>query len=283
MKNSRLASRDRFIIPVLVCFTLLLTACGVTTQDDPTANAENQAPPAATFSTELPPSVWTELAPGVEQRLVTIAPPYALATFTMPILRFDPEQVQFRVHYDPDQLLPFSAWVGELEDALVIFNASFFTPEGKALGLVVEDGEVHGRSLLGYGGMFSANQDAVVVQSLISDPYGGEPLDQAVQGFPLYIAPGGEPASTGDGFDDPARRTIIGQDADGFIYLMVTPEAFDWLTLRNTQDWLLKSDLNLDVAFNLDGGRSSGLYIAPNDTLYPSIALIPVVVGVYPR
>jgi hypothetical protein len=107
--------------------------------------------------------------------------------------------------------------------------------------------------------------------------------EQVVQGFPLYIEPGGEPAATGRGFDDPSRRTAIAQDAEGNILIFSTRDGL--ITLREMQRWLLESGLNLDAAFNLDGGKSVGIYLELEEEplLYSSVEPVPVVIAAYPR
>ncbi|HLA43725.1 MAG TPA: phosphodiester glycosidase family protein, partial [Aggregatilineales bacterium] len=178
-------------------------------------------------------------------------------------------------------------WVALLKNSfgnpLMVVNANFFTETGHAVGLVVSDGQVSGDSLQGFGGMFLVNGAEVRVRSLVQEPYYGESYEQVAQGFPMLIEPGGIAASTGDGFDDPSRRTIIAQDFAGNILVMTTPAGR--LTLRNAQRWLLDSRLNISIAFGLDGGKSSGLYFGgvENETLYPSVEPIPVIISAHVR
>jgi hypothetical protein len=151
------------------------------------------------------------------------------------------------------------------------------------VGLVVADGFSYGQSFDGFGGMFRVLLDeSIEIRALRPNPYAGEASLQAVQGFPMLINPPGERARTGDGFDDLARRTILAQDQQGRILILITP--LGEISLRNAQRWLAESDLGIVAAFGLDGGKSSGLYVAcPNrPKLYNSIEAIPVVLAVYP-
>jgi len=226
---------------------------------------------------------WLQVADGVETTIIKVDPPFVRATIDVQVVRIDPKQVEFRVHYEPQIWYSIREWERQLGDPLVVVNANFFTGEGYAVGLVVAGGESYGRTLFGYGGMFQIIDEAVRVRSLTEEPYSAAQYEQVVQGFPMLIQPGGDPARTGRGFDDPARRTIIAQDMDGNILLMVTP--IGQLTLRNAIDWLLSLDeLDIDVAFGLDGGKSSGLYLATNPPLtIPNLNPVPVVLAVYPR
>jgi uncharacterized protein YigE (DUF2233 family) len=111
-----------------------------------------------------------------------------------------------------------------------------------------------------------------------------EPLVGAVQSFPLLVKPGGElgfPLSADNGAR--ARRSVIAKDRVGRILLMVAPRGY--FTLHELSAWLTASDLDLDIALNLDGGPSSGLWAAagmrpltssPLDSLGPVPAVIAV-------
>jgi hypothetical protein len=46
---------------------------------------------------------------------------------------------------------------------------------------------------------------------------------------------------------------------------------------------LTESDLNLDIALNLDGGESNGILIAKPYEIIPPTRPIPFVILVYPR
>ena len=117
-----------------------------------------------------------------------------------------------------------------------------------------------------------------------SEPDLGEPLWHAVQSFPMLIEAGGVLAPRGDGFDVPARRTIIAQDGAGRILLIVTP--LSEVSFSAAQDWLLSADLDVRIALALDGGRSTGLaldHVEGPDDLYPAFDRLPSVIAVFPR
>ena len=101
----------------------------------------------------------------------------------------------------------------------------------------------------------------------------------------MLIEYGGRQATTGNGFNEAARRSVIAQDRDGNILLMSTGVLGE-ISFIDLQSWMLRNGLNIDVAFNLDGGRSTTLYVNPisGDPLFiPAISRIPVVLAVYPR
>lgn len=222
---------------------------------------------------------WQVLAPGLEKRTLA-APTSALAQFIA--LRIDPALFSFRVHYSPGQPLFVNGWAGLLPDATVIVNTNYFTPDYTALGLVVTDGIVHGQSYVGMGGLLQSLGDTVRVRSTIAEPYAGETLDQAVQGFPVLVA-NGVTAFTRTAPDRPSRRTVIGQDAAGRILVLVSSSLIG-MTLHDLAAWLPATDLGLMTAINFDGGGSTLLGVrAGAPTTIPSFDAVPTVLAIYPR
>ncbi len=231
-------------------------------------------------------SDWAMVEPGVEYRVLSARPSNS-RRFDMHIVRLDPNQVGFRVHYTPGQPKSFSDWQVLLQNsALAFVNANFFTEANLAIGLVITDGIPHGNSLTGYGGMFQVDMNGTPrVRSLVREGYGGEPLQQAVQAYPMLVELGGVQASTGAGFDDPARRTVIAQDRNGRI-LLISTGLLGEISFNDLQEWLLTSELDVQVAFALDGGKSSALFVnrtGLSPITVPSYSPFPVALAVYER
>jgi hypothetical protein len=78
-----------------------------------------------------------------------------------------------------------------------------------------------------------------------------------------------------------ARRTVIGQDQEGRILFVVAPRGH--FTLHRLSRYLTESDLNLDIAINLDGGPSTGILVANPQEIIPSQTPLPIVILAYPR
>ena len=74
---------------------------------------------------------------------------------------------------------------------------------------------------------------------------------------------------------------MIGQDKAGRILFIVTPEGY--FTLHQLSLYLTQSDLNLDVALNLDGGGSTGILVASPREIIPPNRPLPFVILVYTR
>jgi hypothetical protein len=223
----------------------------------------------ATYSP--PPSEdtgWHSLEPGVDVRQVDVVADSGHPTERFWIVRLSPAQVRFRVHYDPARPKMISAWGTELEPLMVI-NGGYFAPESegsKTIGLLVANGQHWGTPLADYAGMFAVTAAGDVgVRWLHQQPYNPEePLIEALQSFPVLIKPGGVmgfPTEADDGMR--ARRTVVAQDRNGRILFLVAPRGY--LSLHEVAVFLASSDLAVDVALNLDGGGSTGVWLAAGD------------------
>ena len=171
-------------------------------------------------------------------------------------------------------------------NALMVVNGGFFRVENERHipnGLTVLDGQVMGSSYGSFGGMLAIYEGGAELRWLAQKPYLlGEPLVAGLQSFPVLVKPGGElgfPAESEDNVR--ARRTVIAQDREGRILFLIAPRG--QFTLHQLSRYLTESDLNLDIAINLDGGPSSGLMIANPREVIPSQLLLPVVILVFPR
>jgi uncharacterized protein YigE (DUF2233 family) len=223
----------------------------------------------ATYAAPSAPDTgWQLLEPGVELREIDVAVDPERPAERFWIARFDPTQVRFRVRYDPLNPRAVSAWGLESEPLLVV-NGGYFAPQNEGnqtIGLLISGGQRWGTPLADYAGMFAvtATED-VSVRWLRQRPYDpGEPLTEAVQSFPVLVRPGGVmgfPAGADEGTS--SRRTVVAQDRSGQILFIVAPRGT--LSLHEVAVILARSDLALDVALNLDGGGSTGMWMKVDD------------------
>lgn len=262
----------------LVLGLLMLAGCSLTRAEIiPPTPTDTPAP------APIDTGGWELIRPGIEQRTDTIAGQGTLSAAAV-VVRIDPAQVTFAVGYRPGEPLSLNDWRAALPGAVAIVNGAFFDENQRALGLVASEGQIFGQTFSGFGGMFQVTDAGPRVRSLVSEPYQGEPLWHAVQSFPMLVEAGGVPAPRGQGFDDPARRTVIAQDSAGRILLIITP--LSEATFSAVQDWLLSSDLDVRIAFALDGGRSTGLVLdraEGTDDVYAAFDRLPSVIAVFPR
>jgi exopolysaccharide biosynthesis protein len=230
--------------------------------------------------TNTPDTGWQTIAPGLERRNYD---PDSLNPVTrMVALRIDPTRYSFRAHYQPGQAHSTTEWAMALPQAVAFVNANFFDQADVALGLLVTDGVVYGHSYTDRGGTFLVQNGQPRIRANQREPYQGEPLDQAVQAFPMLVLDG--LVAFSDTIQDRStRRTIVAQDSSGRIILLATPVL--GLTLRDLSAYLPTTDMNIITAFNLDGGRSTMMVINTDgspETVVGSIDSVPAVLAVYP-
>ncbi len=214
----------------------------------------------AAYAVPPPPDTgWQPLEPGVELRQMDVATGSVFERVA--IVRLDPALVRFRLRYEPDNPRPLSAWASELQ-ALLIVNAGYFDPEGRATALLISDGRMAGAPLGDFAGMFAVTAGGQVsVRWLQEQPYDhAEGLVEAVQSFPVLVKPVGVMGFPSDADDGtPARRTVVAQDNDGHILIIVAPRGY--LNLHEMALFLTASDMGIEIALNLDGGGSTGLWL----------------------
>lgn len=281
-----------------LCLALGIAACSLSpatpTPLAPLPSLPAKAPasptpslPISTPTRAIPPTAepedtgWRRLATGIEWRRLwadTGADRERLRLF-----RLDPGQVRLRVIYQPAHPRHVSEWATALPDALIVVNAGYFTPEMQATGLIVSDGISSGRSYDDFAGMLAVSTDGqVTLRWLRTWPFNpNEKLAQAVQSFPVLVKPGrvmGFPADADQG--QRSRRTVVAQDTTGRIILLVSPAPL--FSLHELAVWLTESNLELDIAMNLDGGTSTGLWASGHDDQIDSLVPIPSVITVEP-
>lgn len=267
--------RGRLRLSALVTLATLIGGC----IGWPNATA-NPAPAPTADSEPASEGHWETLAPGLERRLYRPGAPNPLASFLA--LRIDPALYSLRAHYRPGQPLNASGWQAALPGAAAFVNANFFDPQGNILGLLVADGAAYGNSFIGFGGMAQVQNGLPRVRSLIAEPYGGEPLEQAVQAFPMLLL-NGQPTFERTNGDRPSRRTIIGQDSAGRI-ILITTNSLVGMRLAEIGGYLASTDLDLIHALNLDGGGSTMMVInAGAPQIVPAFDPVPAVLAVYPK
>lgn len=257
----------------LCLMMLLASGCGVFSPSTPTLTPPPTLTPVPSSTPEPPDTGWLLLRPGVELRHVLVASDASLsstgtsANERLSIVRLDPDAVRFRVHYAPDAPLTVSGWASRLDQPLLVINGGYFTPENTTIGLLISDGKKSGAIYGDHAGLFAVttNQQASV-RWLTDSPYDpNEPLQEGIMSFPVLVKPGGVMGFPADAdASTPARRTIVAQDYQGRILLMIAPRGY--LSLHETARFLAESDMSIDVALNLDGGYSTGLWLETDKT-----------------
>lgn len=239
----------------------------------------NGTPVAVHINSSTAPTlnIWSKAAPGVELRYEHWQGPSSNED-TVTIVRFDLQHVRLSIGYQPTQPLLLSEWM-QKEQATAIINGGYFDQQHKATGLVISHGQTFGASYNGFGGMLAVDEQGHIrLRYLAQQPYTpSEKLQQATQSSPMLIGAGGKRVQFQANAVS-ARRSIVAMDRQGRLLFIVSPgESF---SLDELADLLLKSDLSINVALNLDGGASTGLYMntASQHVAVDSFAQLPIVI-----
>ena len=241
--------------------------------------------PSLTPATEtLQDTGWFWLWAGMERRLITIYNDREQLRESVHIWRLDQKYFRLDVAFDetPKSL---DDWQKETGAAMVLNGGYFSIVNDKYFpdGLMIIKGKASGRSFSGYGGMLVIRGNQAELRWLVQRPYNPrERLQAALQSFPMLVKPGGRLGFPAEREDHArARRTVIAQDKEGRILLIVAPQGY--FTLHRLSAFLTESDLDLDIAFNLDGGGSTGILLANPRQIIDSKVLLPYVILVHPQ
>lgn len=227
---------------------------------------------------------WTSLQPGLERRLIQFYNDQNQHVESVYVWRLDQKNFRLDVAFS-ETPRSLESWQRDTNAALVV-NGGYYSVENEKYspdGLTIINGKAAGRSFARFGGMLAVRQDRAELRWLVEKPYNSsEPLQAALQSFPILVQPGGQLGFGPERENNvKARRTVLAQDKDGRILFIVAPQGF--FTLHQLSAYLTKSDLNLDIAINLDGGGSTGVLVANPREVIPPTRPLPFVILVYAR
>lgn len=152
-----------------------------------------------------------------------------------------------------------SQWSQQFPDSVII-NGEYFHLDNTPAGYLSIDGTSIGTDIFDQdkSGLFSVLDGQPEIRDLAVQPIReDESFDFALQSYP-FIIKNQQPAIKEDSGKE-ARRSAIGIDQDGSIYLILSNQPN--LTLYEFMNILVDSGISFQNVLNLDGGPSSGLAI----------------------
>jgi hypothetical protein len=279
--------KDRLVWLALLSLLASTIACGqssgigigVAPEAGPTSTPPPTLPPTPTQWPTPVNQPWRTVAMGIERRDLPVHGPHFRFPATARLIRIDPTLVKMHIHYSPEVPITVEEWQRETR-ATVVVNGGFFDAAKRTEGLLAGYSETYGISYA-TGGMFYIQNGQVFLRDLTEEPYRQEEqLQEAMQSYPMLVS---EKKAVHPGEDFRYnRRTAIGIDSLGRVVVVVFDEPV--VSLHELSLWLAGSDLDLEVALNLDGGSSTGMVVAAGDeeTLINSQGPIPIVIAAYP-
>jgi uncharacterized protein YigE (DUF2233 family) len=229
--------------------------------------------PAVTYDNQ-----WRVVKPGLD--VILLRGRVGRRDELLVVVRVDPVQLPVRVRYDNEQPKLVREWF-DAEKADVAINANFFLEDKRTAGMLISNGQIHGTSYSGFGGMFSLRGTQPTLQWLRTTPYQPDAsIDHAVQGVPMLVLNGRVVQGINDN-GERNRRSFVAIDRNGLILLGVSQTA-SWSLIDLATFLAGARVLDVREACNLDGGASSGMWVRSSidPVLTNSIDTVPSVIVV---
>ncbi len=268
----------------IICI-LFLSACSNFTKKSPLFEKESQISDLQnSIVQKVKYKEWTKIQKGLfikEFVLKKNDGSYEIIVVT----KINPKFYKFTLHQDTKQPKNISEWQDFLNSDIVV-NGGFFDNNFNSTGGLIIDKKIFGKLTKtgenGYTGMIIIDKKNIDLKYLPKQQFQVDIKnlpDYALQSFPTLIIPDGKRGII-ENSNKKAKRTIIAKDKNKNILFINTKNST--MTLFEIMEFLLNSDLNINIAINLDGGKSSGIKILTNNFYYeiPSITKVPNVIAV---
>jgi uncharacterized protein YigE (DUF2233 family) len=155
-----------------------------------------------------------------------------------------------------------AATAAKAHDGLAAINAGFFTPEGKPLGIVISNGKKDGsfnRSSLGSGLFYHTSTSANISRSSAWSTLSKNPPSHLLQSGPMLLEIS-KPV-TGLSTKNPRPRSFIATDGNNH-WCIGHADSSSLSQLSEALASLKIPGIKVSTALNLDGGRSSDLWVS---------------------
>lgn len=200
---------------------------------------------------------------------------------TVNILKIDPEKFFFKVFYERKEkgwpkMHNIKEWHEKNPNAKIFINGSYYDENRRPTTAIWQEGVCINKKkgILKKGALFLQPEDMGKINliNLKENPVEiiKDKFYYAIQSMPVIISDG---YITVNKSDWRANRTIIAKDMDENILIVVTEGSpkYKSFSLYEMAEWLLKSDFNLVLAVNMDGGYESQLSINTDKLKYSTI------------
>lgn len=216
---------------------------------------------------------WRQLAEGVSLTEYNLGEETGVLPSKVYILRSRPAAISLRavsVNKEAKGQLRIKDAVAR-SGALAGINASFFDPDYLALGVVIIDGKPvrplqQGGSLLTGVFAIKGNGEPIIVHR---SAFSGKNVSHAVQSGPRLISKGAPLRIRNQHVI--SRRSGVAITSSGDLLLYATQSRIPGASLQQITEMLLDPRLDVQEALNLDGGRSSQLYVSARGELTEAI------------
>lgn len=195
------------------------------------------------------------------------------------IFKLNPDDFNISMQYSSANPKYISEWAESVEDAEIIINGAYFHEDYTPSGYLKIDYNRIGERIFdqNLSGLLEVENNILTIRDLDANALEtGEKLEFGLQSYPFLIK------NSVRGFQEDsgkvARRTAIGTDKDGLIYIIIVDD--HRITLYDLMVELIKTDIDFVNVLNLDGGTSTGIYIKKGnyEEMMDSLVKVPNVV-----
>lgn len=264
----------------LLCTALVFlgSTCEVTTQPTSTTTTNRPAIVEKSATVEIG-GQWVSLDDTFDYMEYHFEPS---SSAQIHLYKMSATDVTMRMEHNEKQPLSMIGWSAEHPDAALLFNGVYFSEDNFPSGFAAVGGQQLGERqfALEAAGIIAFDDEVSLLDGAI-DAVDLGMAENLAQNHPVLISHGSGNIRSED--NAKARRTFIGRDTDGYLYVGVVPRTM--ISLYTLMETLQQMDIAWDTVINLDGGSSTGLAanIGEHSVQHPSYALIPNVFIIQPR
>lgn len=233
-----------------------------------------------TFSGSVWSASWRPLEKGLSYQKIEIKKRSSRIPYAVHAFKIDPKRFDFRiVTATPEKYATVRRMV-ETSGAVMGVNANFFDPEGKPLGLLIDQGRLlNPKKNISWWGIFYVDKKIPhIIHSSQWLPH--RSVSTAVQAGPRLVVNGKIPRLK----NESSQKTAVGITKSGEVILATTLFPLDITELARLMGKAeAKGGLGCVNALNLDGGSSSQMYakVGSFELRLPSYIGVPVGLGVF--
>lgn len=256
----------RRVFPFTVLILFLLSGAGCSPA--PSSVSVDDGPETAYAETTAPTNTWQILDPTVAR----MEWDDDATDTTVIVFRFDPKNVSLRWERNADGSF-VSEWADAISDELLVVNGVYFHEDNSPSGFLETKNERVGTRAfdIDKSGLITLSPVFSIQTDYFLPPEDG--VTEAAQSYPMLIANGAPAVAADSGLT--ARRTFLGTDKDGFLYVGIIRTDISLFALSHLLDTM---PIDWKQAINLDGGPSTGMSatIDSYTELHDSFTPIPI-------
>jgi uncharacterized protein YigE (DUF2233 family) len=270
------------LIPILILVLLVVVSGQAGSPETPVKLKASQG--LSVIST----GAWKIIRKGIEHRKVTLEREVPAGTLDLTLYRFDSSIAPRVIHAGQHALKTADVkTLAQKAGAFAAINANYYDPQGQPLAfLKTESKTVNPRVSAAaiYSGIFGVKDRQPFFAN--RNEFVPAQADEGVQAGPLLLLGGSAQQITGAP-NRPSRRSLIGIDKDGRLFVAVTDKLLGGLTWAELQELFTAPHWQLQAKdlLALDGGASAQLYVksGKHEEMIPGTAEVPVAIGFFDK